>query len=538
MNSIILLIIAAVAFMVGYRVYGKKVEHIWQINPQRTPPSKSRYDGHDYIPASNWVVLFGHHFASIAGAGPIIGPAIAVCYWGWGPTALWIILGSIFIGGIHDFGALIISVREDGKSIADISEDAISRRAKLIFSIFTWLALILVIAVFAYLGANTFVTQPEIVLPSFGIIPIAILVGLALYKLKGNSILITVLALMGVAALIFYGSKIPIVIFNTQAAWIIVLLFYSFIASVLPVNLLLQPRDYLSSFLLVFGIILGVVGVVISHPPLHGEPFLANKTSLGWLWPMMFITVACGANSGFHSLVSSGTTSKQLANEKHAKGIGYGGMIMEGFLAIIVVICVVGGLNSLELKQHIIAKTSPVNLFGVGFGNLTAPFLGRWGMFAALTILNIFILTTLDTATRITRYITEELFGIKNRFMATGLCVLMAGILALGRDTAHNPLWQKIWPAFGASNQLVAALALLVITSWLLSKNRPTLYTLLPALFMLITSLSALVWQMTSYIHKGEYLLIIISLILFASALVMTYEVIMKFKKSLNLRRF
>ena len=524
MNSLWILISAAVFFILGYRFYSKKLERIWQINPQRQTPASVRYDGLDFVPAQNWVVLFGHHFASIAGAGPIIGPAIGVCYWGWGPALIWILLGSVFIGGVHDFGSLITSVREDGATIGDIAARSISGKAKIILSVFTWLALLLVIAVFAYLGAGTLVSQPEIVLPSFGIIPIAIGVGLALYRLKWNPLIVTVTGLVLLGFLIYYGKTLPPSWNTGQTTWIIILLVYSFLASTLPVNLLLQPRDYLSSFLLAIGIILGVLGVCFSHPNMNSPAFLSYNSTMGPLWPMMFITVACGAVSGFHSLVGSGTTSKQLANETHARRIGFGGMLMEGFLATIVIIAVVGGLQASELSQHIADKTSPVDLFGLGFGNICAPFLGPYGSFVALTILNVFILTTLDSATRITRYITEEMFGIKNRFAATGLVVLVAGVLALGKDNSQNPLWQKIWPAFGASNQLVAALALLVIAAWLLSKKRPTLYVLIPAMFMLLTSLAALIMQTKTYIANKDFTLITISVILFVSALFLLKE--------------
>ncbi len=524
MNSLFILIGAAVFFITGYRIYSRKLEKIWQINPQRQTPATVKYDGLDYVPAQNWLVLFGHHFASIAGAGPIIGPAIGVCYWGWGPALLWILFGSLFIGGIHDFGALITSVREEGATIGDIAARSISGRAKIILLIFTWLALILVIAVFAYLGAGTLVSQPEIVLPSFGIIPVAMAVGLALYRLKWNPFVVTVLGLGALGLLIYYGNAVPFVLNSGQTSWIVILLVYSFLASILPVNLLLQPRDYLSSFLLVIGILIGVVGIFVSHPAMNSPAFIQIHTDLGPLWPMMFITVACGAVSGFHSLVGSGTTSKQLANEQHAGRIGFGGMLMEGFLATIVIIAVVGGLTSAELTQHIADKTSPVDLFGLGFGHICSPFLGKYGTFVALTILNAFILTTLDSATRITRYITEELFGIKNRFLAAGMVILLAGWLALGKDSSQNPLWQKIWPAFGASNQLVAAMALLVISAWLLSKKRPTLYALIPALFMLVTSLAALVIQTLTYIQNKDFTLIIVSAILFVSVLYLLME--------------
>ena len=533
-NSVTLIVIVSTIFICGYKFYGDKITAIWKINENRTTPAVYKFDGVDFVPAKNWLVLFGHHFSSIAGAGPIIGPVIAVCFWGWGPALLWVIFGSIFLGAIHDFGSLMISVREDGSTINEIAERAISRKAKIILSIFTWLALILVIAVFAYLGADTFVKQPKIVLPSLGIIPVSVIFGIGLYRFRLNPVLMTSLGLIALAILIFLGDKNPVTLSggNALATWIIILFAYCFIASTIPVNILLQPRDYLSSFMLIGGIILAVLGIFISHPDLKTPAYISTPNSIGYLWPMMFITVACGANSGFHSLIASGTTSKQLASEAHAKKIGVGGMIVEGFLASIVIILIAGGFSLPEFQQHIADKTSPVRMYGIGFGNMTAPIVGQWGVFMALTILNAFILTTLDSATRITRYITEELFGIKNRYLSTGIITILGAWLALGKDSADNPLWQTIWPAFGASNQLVAALALLVITCWLLGKKRPTLYSLIPAGFMLVTSITALALQTRDYWDHRQYLLIAVSVILIVSALYLANEVLITFKKA------
>ena len=532
MNSVWVIVFSAVIFILAYHLYGRFVAKLFGVDPQRKTPAHSRGDNVDFIPAKNWFVLFGHHFSSIAGAGPIVGPVIAVCIWGWVPAFLWVVLGSIFLGGIHDFGSLFISLREDGTSIGDIASRTISRKAKLVLSIFTLLALILVIAVFAYLGADTLVSQPEIVLPSLGILPIAVVVGLALYRFRLNSVAVTICALLLLAVLIVSGKAMPLSIGeNGLNLWIILLLIYCFVASITPVNYLLQPRDYLSSFLLIAGIILAFAGILISHPSMNTPAFIAFDGELGYLWPMMFITIACGANSGFHSLIASGTTSKQLDTEAHAKRIGFGAMILEGFLATVVIVLVVGGLSLTEFRQHLADQTSPVNLYGVAFGAMTHPILKGWGTFIALTILNAFILTTLDSATRISRYIAEELFQIKNRYICTLGIVFLAGLLALGKDSAQTPLWKVIWPAFGASNQLVAALALLVISCWLLAKNKPDRYALIPALFMLLTSLAALGFQMIQYFQKQQYLLIGISAVLISSAFYLCREVICVFLK-------
>ena len=526
MNSLIIILISAGVFFWAYRVYAKKLENIWQINPSNSVPSKAKYDGVDFVPAKNWLVLFGHHFSSIAGAGPVVGPVIACCIWGWGPVLIWIIIGTIFIGAVHDFGALAVSIREGGSSISNIASGVISKRAYIIFGLFVFLALILVIAVFIYLCADTFVKEPKIIVPSLGLIPVAIFTGFLLYKRKTNQIFATCIGLALLILLVILGQKFFItgISFNY---WVIILLIYSFFASILPINILLQPRDYLSSFLLFFGIIMGFLGLLISRPNMQLPAFITFNSSQGMLWPMLFVTVACGAISGFHCLISSGTSSKQISNERYVKRIGYGAMLMEGILAVMVILAIGAGLG----KQCLVDKSSPVVIFGKGYGEISRSVLAGYGGVVAILILNAFILTTLDTATRITRYISEELFKIKNRYLSTFIVVVLGGWLALARDKFDMPLWKKLWPAFGASNQLVAALALFVVSCWLLSKNRPTKKTLYPAIFMLITTVAALIYQFTNHLKNGDYLLLSITMILIILALVMTLEVFNVFRK-------
>ncbi|RKY32874.1 MAG: carbon starvation protein A [Candidatus Omnitrophota bacterium] len=523
LNSLVIVVISLVLFFWAYKVYARKLESLWEVNPSNSTPAHTKFDNVDYIPAKNWLVLFGHHFASISGAGPILGPIIAVMVWGWAPTVLWIILGTIFIGGVHDFGSLITSVRQGGSSIADIAEAAISRRAKIVFSCFLLLSLILVIAVFAYFCANTFINKPEVVVPSLGLIPVAMLVGYLLYYLRINPIYATLLGLVMMAGLIFLGNLFPL---NASLGfWIFILFIYSYIASIIPVNILLQPRDYLSSYLLFFGVIAGYLGLIITRPVITMPAYITWKADEGYLWPALFVTVACGAISGFHTLISSGTSSKQLPNEYYAKRIGYGGMVAEAIVAILAVICVGILFKSGENFTQILKDSSPIGLFGKGYGAITQIFLGGFGVFIAITILNAFILTTLDTATRIGRYITEELFKVKNRFLSTLLIIIPSVILAVSGK------WNKIWPAFGASNQLVAALAFLVITCWLLSRNKPVRYTLAPAALMLITTIAALIMQIARYFKHGDYLLLSISISLLLLALFMMTDVISVFKK-------
>ncbi|MDD2654696.1 MAG: carbon starvation protein A [Candidatus Omnitrophica bacterium] len=531
MNSLIIIIAAFLLFFIGYKYYGGKFERLWEIDPKRPTPANTKFDGVDYVPARHWLVLFGHHFASIAGAGPIIGPVIACVLWGWFPALIWIVLGSILIGGVHDFGSLITSVREGGGSIADIANQTISRRAKMIFSCFVWMTLILVIAVFVYFCADTFVKEPKIVLPSLGLIPVAMVVGFMLYRLRMNTVVATVIGLSCLVALIFLGNIIPVNIQNNgMLIWSVVLLAYCFFASILPVNILLQPRDYLSSFLLFAGVGFGYLGLCILHPNLNSSAFVGWRSTEGALWPMMCVTIACGAISGFHSLIASGTSSKQIATEADAKKIGYGGMVAEGIVALLAVIAVTAGISSANLSISL-KEMGPVRLFGLGFDGISKPVLGQYGGFIAITILNAFILTTLDTAARIARYLTEELTGIKNRYLSTFIIVVCGGALALSGQ------WNKIWPIFGASNQLVAALALIVISAWLLCKNKPLIYTVIPAVFMIITTITALLYQSFSYLRSGNYFLFSIALILIILGLVMAMEAKHVFKKGLLCRK-
>lgn len=526
MSSLVVFFIGVIVFVLGYRFYAGFITRLFGVDPHRHTPAHAQYDGVDYVPAKNWLMLFGHHFSSISGAGPIIGPVIGCVYWGWLPSLIWILLGTVFMGGVHDFAALFISVRQKGLSIAEISESSVSKRARYIFSVFVWLALILVVSVFVHLCAKTFVTEPKIVLPSLGFIPIAVLVGYLTYVKKVNLVITTILGLGLFAVLPVISECCPIFTgAGSIVFWSIILLAYCFIASVTPVNILLQPRDYLSSYLLVFGTSAGLIGLLITRPQVTQPAFVAWKTNQGDLWPMMFVTIACGAISGFHALIASGTTSKQMPSERYIKRIGYGGMVVEGVVALLAVLAVVAGISPQGVTVCSLLKDAgPICVFGQGYAGLTKPIFGSYGNVVAILILNAFILTTLDTATRVCRYITTELMGIKNRFLATFIIVVLAGFLAL------SGAWNKIWPVFGASNQLVAALALFVISCWLLARKKPTVYTLIPAFFMFLTTFVALLFQLFSYRKEGNYLLMLITLALLILSIIMAGEILNFFK--------
>lgn len=521
MNSLIFFIISLAALGAGYRFYAASFERLLGLDPSRKTPAHTKFDGVDYVPARHWLILFGHHFSSIAGAGPIIGPVIAVSLWGWGPAVIFVILGTIFIGGIHDFGSLFLSIRYQGKSIADISEEIISKRARLIFSWFVLLSLIVVVAVFVYFCSQTFIVEPKIVLPSLGLIPIAILVGLLIYIWKVNLAISTTLGLVLMTALIFLGQAVPIMLpkgYETLI-WVAVLLAYCLLASVLPVNILLQPRDYLSSYLLFFGIFVGFLGIATSKVAFTTPIFLNWDTQEGLLWPMLFVTIACGAISGFHSLVSTGTTSKQISDERDAKKIGYGAMAVEALIAVIAIISVAAGFKDMGALRASLAKGGPISAYGEGFGYITRFVLGKYGTFIAIILLNSFILTTLDTATRIARYILQELFNALDRYLASILIVLSGGWIALTGE------WKKIWPIFGAANQLTAALTLIILTSWLLSRKKRIRFTFIPAIFMLVTTIGALGWQLGSFMASGDWFLMSIDMVLAILALAMILDV-------------
>lgn len=517
MSALIVVFISLACCFWAYKYYAKKLEHLWAIDPKKPTPAYTKCDSMDFVPAKNWLVLFGHHFSSIAGAGPIIGPVMAVMLWGWVPALLWVLLGTIFIGGVHDFGALITSIREGGSSIADIAEEAISRKAKILFSVFVWFALILVIAVFAYLCADTFVKEPKIVAPSLGLIPVAVIAGYLLYNLRANLILVTVFGLVCLAGLVFLGCSFPI--FGSSNVWLVVLFIYCYIASITPVNILLQPRDYLSSYLLFFSLVLGYAGIFLSRPIIN-TPFYWKwqAPGAGTLWPALFVTVACGAVSGFHSLIASGTSSKQIANERHVKRVSYGGMVAEALVAVLAIV-VTANLFKSKSDFESASGVSPITIFANGYALITKDIFGIDGKFIAITTLNAFILTTLDTAARISRYLSEELFRIKNRYISTFLIVILSAALAFSGQ------WNKIWPVFGASNQLVAALALFVLSCWLLSKNKTVKFTLLPALFMFGTTVIALLLQAKKYFMEKNSILLFITLLLIVLAGFMAYEV-------------
>lgn len=550
MNSIWVALIGIVWLFLAYHFYGRFIERrLTRPGPQRRTPAHLNLDGVDYQPTRP-MILFGHHFASIAGAGPIVGPVVAAMAFGWVAGAIWILIGVVFIGAVHDYMALTVSIHHGGRSISDTSRDLVGRRSWLLFQVFVWIALVLVIAVFIDVAVRSFVANPEIVLPAFALLPIAVIFGLVNHRWKVPLALSTMACLGFFALSIAVGSRLPITLPGDPETvfrcWFFILALYGWTASVLPVWILLQPRDYIANWVLLIGITLGALGLFIGGHPITAPAFTGLVSAdHGPIFPMLFVLIACGAVSGFHSLVASGTTSKQLDSENHARLIGFGGMILEGGVALLALLAVTAGLywqgtappgsEGLVLQN---IEGGPVIAFGLGFGRFVAPFFGlTFGMMIGVTMLNTFVMTTLDTSTRLIRFVTSEVLGtvhplFRNRYFASTLAVVPAFLLGVSGG------WKMLWPLFASSNQMIAALALFVATAYLVGRGRPSVYTLAPALFMLATSVSAFAWQAWRHFFRegGSLLLGVLCLVLLSLALVVSVDALWAARRSVARR--
>ena len=537
MSSLVVAGAAVFLLFLGYLFYSRKVKKWIGLDDDRVTPAVELNDGVDYVPAKHWTILFGHHFASIAGAAPIIGPVIACLFWGWLPALIWIVFGGILFGAVHDFVALVLSLRHKGKSITTITEFVMGKPAKILFGTFAFLTLILVVAVFAALAGKTLASTPQVVIPTFGLVLVALIVGILMYRAQLHALLCSVIGVVLLFGLIVAGYYLPISlpVANPTSWWTVILLAYGMIASVTPVTLLLQPRDHLAGAVLYIGMFFGFFGLILARPEMKAPAFISFATTKGWMWPMLFVTVACGALSGFHSLVSSGTTSKQVRRMSDARPIGYGAMILESVLAVLAVVAVTAGLYWTSAPegikglvfQDVSADGNFIKAFGAGYGQLTKVFFGGLGALVGITMLKTFIMTTLDTATRITRYMCNELLGetlgigpMKNKYVAVLLVGVLSGALALGN-------WRAIWPVFGAANQLVASLVLIVASVYLLMRNRKFAFTAVPAAIMLATTIAALIYQAYGFaVAEGEernILLAVVSVILIFLAIFLAY---------------
>lgn len=533
MNSLTLLLISAIILFIGYVFYGGYLAKKWGVDDTRKTPAHTKYDGVDYVPAKS-PVLLGHHFASIAGAGPIVGPIQAAIF-GWIPVALWVLIGSIFFGGVQDFGSLFASIRHEGKSIGEIIESNMGKKGKKLFALFAWLTLVLVVAAFANIVADNFVSTPQAASASIFFIVLAILFGIAVYRFKMPLIPASVVGVLMLFGCIYLGFLFPIAL--SKQTWIILLMIYIFIASVTPVWILLQPRDYLNSYLLYAMIIGALLGIVILRPEIQMDGFIGFNVGGQYLFPVLFVTVACGAISGFHSLVGSGTSSKQLYKESDAKKIGYGAMLIEGLLAIVALITVAYISN----KQFgsLLGNGGPVNVFSEGIANFMASFGIPFGIGKTFTSLAIsaFALTSLDTATRLGRFIFQEFFDtnglnnkeatkanpLSNMYVSTTITVVCSGLLAVMG-------YEKIWPIFGSANQLLAAIALMAIAIWLANSNKSFKEFIIPIIFMFIVTIVSLCFNIKANIGVN-YALVIIAVLLLVLAIILIKEAIMFIKK-------
>jgi carbon starvation protein len=563
MDVLLLVVVCGCGYIIAYNTYGRFLaKKIFKL-----VPSKELEDGIDYVPARKGII-FGHHYTSIAGTGPIVGPAIGII-WGWLPAILWVTLGCIFMGAVHDLGALVVSLRNEGKSISEIAAKYINIRVRFIFFAVVFLSLLIVIAIFGVVIAAVFMTFPSSVIPVWLQIPIAVGLGFAVYK-KGVGVPVaTAIAVAGMYLCIglgaFLENRWPGLLSITSVGgmpgtgvWVIILLIYAWVASTLPVTTLLQPRDYINAWQLFIAMGLLVGGTVTAS--LAGELTLvapAINSSLPAdtppLWPFLFVIIACGAISGFHSLVASGTSSKQVSKEPDGLFVGYGSMLLEGVLAVLVIICVAAGIGmALKLDSGIILKGAEAWRYqnstwmgAKGLPDKIAPVvIGAANMMSTLglpkavgiTLMGVFIAsfagTTLDTSVRIQRYVVGELANdlripyLANRWTATSFAVLTAAGLAFATG-ADGKGAMKLWPLFGTSNQLLAALALLVVTFYLKRRGGlKFLVTAVPCLIMLVITNWAMVKNEMIFLARKNWLLVMVGGSIFALALWMTVEAV------------
>jgi carbon starvation protein len=586
-------------FIIAYNTYGRWIANrIFNLDPDASVPSCDLEDGIDFVPSKRSIV-FGHHFTSIAGTGPIVGPAIAV-FWGWLPALVWVVFGSIFIGAVHDFGALVVSLRNRGQTVGEIAGRLISPRTKLLFLFALFFALTVVLAIFGLVIAVIFKTYPESVLAVWVSLPIAIVFGIMMRKGSEQLIPMSAISLVLIYLAIYVGAyhfPITLPVSNPVVAWTIILLIYCAIASVLPVSWLLQPRDYINSHQLFVALFLLVVGLIIAS--LTGEADLMASTpaitqelpkNTPPIWPFLFITIACGAISGFHCLVSSGTSSKQLANEKDALSIGYGAMLLEGALAVVVIFACCAGVGmgkfSKENRQLLdgtrqisyqpvlneetgrplvdreawrmtyqlgedkswssFTLTSKIGAFVEGGANflnvLGIPLKLGIGIIAVLVAC--FAATTLDSATRLQRYVIQELGDtlkiapLKNIYIATLAAVTLGGLIAMLKGpTGMGSGGLLLWPLFGATNQLLAGLAFMVTTFYLWRRNKPIGFVLIPMIFMIVLPAWALIWQLFNFQSgwwwsSDKYLVAIIGTITLGLQIWMVVEAILIWPKA------
>ena len=544
MNAAVLAIVGLVAVFSGYRFYSKFIaEKIYQLDPDFETPAHSMRDDIDYIP-TNRVVLWGHHFTAVAGAAPIIGPGIAVI-WGWLPAFIWVVVGTMFFAGVHDFGAIWASVRNRARSVGSLTGDVVSHRARALFMIVVFFLLLMVNAVFAVAISGALIATPSAVIPTWSAIAVALVIGVLLYRVGVGILWPTVVGTTVLYAVIYVGEVVPIELPATVAGmgpaaqWIVILFVYAAVASMLPVWLLLQPRDYINGIQLFVGLGILYGAVLIASPTIVAPAFNQNlPPATPPLVPLLFVTIACGAISGFHGLVSSGTTSKQLNTETDARFVGYLGSLGEGSLAIVAIIAATAGFASLAEWEAVYFAFNQGGLaaFVTGGATIASNGLGLPLGFAEtlLTVMAVlFAGTTMDAGVRLQRYIVQEWGAIYNirpltngytaTAVAVGACLLLAfGVR--GPDGAVGTGGMAIWPLFGTTNQLLAGLTLLVISVMLVKLGRPSRYTLTPMIFVTSMSLLSALYQLRNLYATGQYVLLVIDAVIIVLAIFVMLE--------------
>jgi len=551
MNTLLVALLSFAGFIIAYHTYGRYLARkIFALDPDAEVPAETMNDGVDFVPTKKSVV-FGHHFTSIAGTGPIVGPAIAV-FWGWLPALLWVVFGSIFIGAVHDFGALAVSLRSRGQTIGDVAGRMISKRARVLFLLILFFALMVVLAIFGLVIAVIFSFYPQTVLSVWLAMPLAIAIGYWNRKSGMSLIGPSLVALVLVYAAVVIGVRwlpleFPLPLYGGADAgfaaglqssvvlWTLILLVYCFIASVLPVWVLLQPRDFINSQQLIVALVLLVAGLFIARPELVAPAYTADVAGAPPIFPFLFITIACGAISGFHCLVSSGTSSKQIRSERDAQYVGYGAMLLEGALAVLVILACCAGLGMGVVREGtaFTGEAAWLQFYGGNWADMKLPskvgaFVeGGGNMIAALglpldiavgviaVMVACFAATTLDTATRLQRYVLQEMGDalsiapLKNKYVATAVAVVTGGAMALVSGPAGPGSGGLIlWPLFGAVNQMLAGLAFLVVAFYLIRHSKPVWFLLGPLVLMIVLPAWAMIWQITEFYQDGNWLLV------------------------------
>ena len=553
MQSLMIVLLGIAGMTFGWFVYSKFIAtKIYQLDPNFVTPANEFNDGVDFVPTNKYV-LWGHHFTSVAGAAPIVGPAIAV-YWGWVPAVLWVTIGTVFFAGIHDFGALWASSRHKGKSIGALSEDVIGKRTRALFMVVIFLVLLMVNAVFGVVIAGAFVNTPNAVFPAWSAIAVALVIGQLIHR----NVNLTLLSIVGVSALyfsIYVGSVMPIELpanmfsLTPNANWIIILFVYAAIASMLPVWVLLQPRDFINGLQLFVGLFLLYGAVMLTLPDISAPAFNNNMAEdAPSLIPLLFVTIACGAVSGFHGIVASGTSSKQLNKETDARFVGYFAALGEGSLALITIVAVSGAALAAtpEIWHQIYDKygSAGAGTFIQGGAQMIT---NGWGLPIGVsttllaTMVALFAGTTMDSGVRLQRYIIQEwgdIYNIalfKKGIFATLLAVTCCLLLAFGAGGASGSGGLSIWPLFGSTNQILAGMTLLVLSVMLIKMGRPARYTIIPMVFVLITSCWAAVLKLMEFWAAGNWLLVTIDSSVLVTSLMVILEaisVITKFRKN------